>query len=239
MWRGSLTFETPMLWAHRLPRDVPLRRPDRDHPRVAAAGLPPVGQLLRGRALPLRGLRHRRVRGVRRLLLLVAEADRADAERAARARSTSGRRSSGSTRRSSSSTGSVSRACRAGTPTTCPRTGSRPTTGSPPSAPSSSASRCWCSSTTSGSPARHPKVAGGRPLGLRGARWSGRRRCPPPRHNFIVAARGSAPSGPPSTCTIRRRLPPGSPRPTTACWPGSAAARSSSTRARSRRDDGA
>ena len=39
--------------------------------------------LLRGRALPLRGVRHRGVRDVRRLLLLVAEVDRQDAQRAA------------------------------------------------------------------------------------------------------------------------------------------------------------
>ena len=82
MWRGSVTFETPMLWAHRLPRLVRLRRPHRRHPRVAAARLPRLRLLLRRRALPLRGVRHRRVRDVRRLLLLVAEVDRQDAQRA-------------------------------------------------------------------------------------------------------------------------------------------------------------
>ena len=82
MWRGKLTFETPMLWSHRLPRDVPLRRPDRHHPVEPRPGLPRVGLLLRGGALPLRGVRHRGVRDVRRVLLLVAEVDRPHARRA-------------------------------------------------------------------------------------------------------------------------------------------------------------
>ena len=84
MWGGSLSFDTPMLWAVGLPGDVPVRRPDRRHPGQPAAGLPRVGLLLRGRALPLRRVRHGGVRDVRRLLLLVAEDDRPDARRAAR-----------------------------------------------------------------------------------------------------------------------------------------------------------
>ena len=83
-----------------LPGDVPLRRPDRHHPVGAAAGLRGLRQLFRRGALPLRRVRHRRVRDVRRLLLLVAEDHRQDAGRAARARSTSGCSSSASTRRS-------------------------------------------------------------------------------------------------------------------------------------------
>ena len=67
----------------RLPGDVPVRRPDRHDPGLAAAGLPGLRHLLRGGALPLRRVRHRRVRDVRRLLLLVAEDDRPDARRAA------------------------------------------------------------------------------------------------------------------------------------------------------------
>jgi cytochrome c oxidase subunit 1 len=55
MWRGSLTFETPMLWA--------------------------IGFLV---TFPLRGVWHRGVRDVLWLLLLVAEVDRQDAQRAAR-----------------------------------------------------------------------------------------------------------------------------------------------------------
>src|SRR3712207_8633508 len=49
-----------------------------------SARLPRVRHLLRGGALPLRGLRHGRLRHVLRLLLLVAEVDRQDAERDAR-----------------------------------------------------------------------------------------------------------------------------------------------------------
>ena len=81
MWRGSITFETPML-GDRLPGHLPLRRSDRHHPGFAAARLPRVRHLLRRRPLPLRGLRHRGVRDVRGLLLLVAQVDRQDAERA-------------------------------------------------------------------------------------------------------------------------------------------------------------
>jgi cytochrome c oxidase subunit 1 len=66
MWRGHLTFEPPMLFA--VGRD----------PRLTPAGLPRHRLLLRRRPLPLRRLRHRRVRDVRRLLLLVAEDDRED-----------------------------------------------------------------------------------------------------------------------------------------------------------------
>ena len=84
MWGGSMSFDTPMLWSHRLPDHVPVRRPDRHHPGQPAAGLPRLRLLLRGRALPLRRVRHRGVRDVRRLLLLVAEDDRPDARRAAR-----------------------------------------------------------------------------------------------------------------------------------------------------------
>ncbi len=50
----------------RLPGVVRLRRSDRRHPRVAAAGLPPFGLVLRRRALPLRRVRHGRLRDVRR-----------------------------------------------------------------------------------------------------------------------------------------------------------------------------
>ena len=81
MWGGKLTFDTPMLWAHRLPRDLPLRWSHRRHPRQPGARLPPHRQLLRRGALPLRRLRHRRLRDVRWLLLLVAQAHRSDARR--------------------------------------------------------------------------------------------------------------------------------------------------------------
>ena len=84
LWRGSLTFETPIAVEHRLPHHVPLRRPDRYHPRFTAAGLPRLGLLLRGGALPLCGVRHRGVCHVCGLLLLVAQVDRQDAQRTPR-----------------------------------------------------------------------------------------------------------------------------------------------------------
>ena len=81
----------------RVPGDVPVRWPDRDHPVQPGPGLPPVRLLLRRGALPLRRVRHRGLRDVRRVLLLVAQADRPDARRDAGARSTSGCCSSAST----------------------------------------------------------------------------------------------------------------------------------------------
>ena len=39
MWRGQLTFETPMLWCDRLPGHVPAGRPDRRAAGQPAAGL--------------------------------------------------------------------------------------------------------------------------------------------------------------------------------------------------------
>ena len=84
MWRGSVTFETPMMFALGFLVVVRVRRSHRRHPRVAAAGLPRLRLVLRRRALPLRRVRHCRVRDVRRLLLLVAEVHGPDAERAPR-----------------------------------------------------------------------------------------------------------------------------------------------------------
>ena len=46
---------------HRVPGIVPVRRADRGHPGLPAAGLPRQRLLLRGRPLPLRALRHRGV----------------------------------------------------------------------------------------------------------------------------------------------------------------------------------
>ena len=66
MWGGSLSFDTPMLWSIGFLDDVPVRWPDRHHPGQPAAGLPRLRLLLRGGALPLRRVRHRRVRDVRR-----------------------------------------------------------------------------------------------------------------------------------------------------------------------------
>ncbi len=69
MWKGQLTFETPMLFCGRLPGHVPARRSDRSHAGQPADRLPRHRQLFRGGAFPLRALRHHRVRDVRRRLL--------------------------------------------------------------------------------------------------------------------------------------------------------------------------
>ena len=81
----------------RLPDRVPVRRPDRHHPGLAADGLRGQRLLLRRRALPLRAVRHGGVLHVRRVLLLVAEVDRQDAQLPPSASGTSGRCSSAST----------------------------------------------------------------------------------------------------------------------------------------------
>ena len=54
MWKGSLTFETPMLFAHRLPVPVHARRLHRPGARARAGRHPAARHLLRGGALPLR-----------------------------------------------------------------------------------------------------------------------------------------------------------------------------------------
>jgi cytochrome c oxidase subunit 1 len=79
MWGGSISMRTPMLWAVGFlttflfggMTGVILAQP--------ATGFPGDRYLLCGCAFSLRGVRHRRVRHVRRLLLLVAQAHRPDA----------------------------------------------------------------------------------------------------------------------------------------------------------------
>ena len=68
----------------RVPGHVLVRRHHRRHPGLPAAQLRRVRLLFHRRALPLRAGRHGAVRDVRRVLLLVAEDDRQDAEQQAR-----------------------------------------------------------------------------------------------------------------------------------------------------------
>ena len=124
MWRGQLTFETPMLWSIGFMvtfllgglTGVLLASPPLDW-HVSDT-------LLRRRALPLRRLRHRRVRRLRRHLLLVPEDVRPDDGREARQAALLDDLHRLPRARSWSSTGWATRACRAGTPTTCRPTGS-------------------------------------------------------------------------------------------------------------------
>ena len=67
---------------HRLPGHVPVRWPVRRAAGQPADRLPRLRHVLRGGALPLRAVRHDRVRGLRRGLLLVPEDDRPDDGRA-------------------------------------------------------------------------------------------------------------------------------------------------------------
>ena len=73
MWGGKLRFTTPMLFAIGLVIDVHHRRPLGRHPRGRPGRHPADRHLLHRRPLPLRALRWRRPRPLRRLLLLVAE----------------------------------------------------------------------------------------------------------------------------------------------------------------------
>ena len=84
MWGGKLRFTTAMLFAIGLDRRVHDRRPVRRHPRRGAVGHAADRHLLHRRPLPLRAVRRRRARPLRRLLLLVAEGLRQDAQREAR-----------------------------------------------------------------------------------------------------------------------------------------------------------
>jgi cytochrome c oxidase subunit 1 len=81
MWGGSLTFHTP-IWALGFLDDLPLRRHHGRHDGQPGDRLPHLRHLLHRGPLPLHDLRHRGVRDVRRLLLLVAEAHRPHARRA-------------------------------------------------------------------------------------------------------------------------------------------------------------
>ena len=202
MWGGISVLRHPHAVVDRLPDDVPVRRPDRHHPGQPAAGLPRLRLLLRGRALPLRRLRHRGVRDVRRLLLLVAEDDRPDARRAARQGALLA-----AVRRLPHHVPGPALAGRRGHAAPLRRLPARATasprsTRSPRSARSCSAPRRCRSSTTSGSRARGRRSRS-TTRGAGAARWSGRR---PARRRGTTSSpsRGSARSRRPSTCTTRR-----------------------------------
>ena len=188
MWGGIISFRHAHALGHRLPDHVPVRRPHRRHPGQPAAGLPGVRLLLRGGALPLRRLRHGRVRDVRRLLLLVAEVDRPDARRAARqgalldavhrlphhvpGPALAGRRGHAAPLRRLPARRRLHHAQ--------PDLHRR--------ARSCSAPRRCRSSTTSGSPGTNPMVKADDPWGWgRSLEWA--TSCPPPRHNFTSLPR--------------------------------------------------
>ena len=72
MYGGRISFASPMLFCHRLPVDVPDRRPDGHHAGGGPVRLPAPRQLLRGRPLPLGPDRRHAVRRLRRHPLLVS-----------------------------------------------------------------------------------------------------------------------------------------------------------------------
>ena len=81
MFRGQLTFSTPLLYRDRLPDDVPDRRHQRRVQRGRAGRLRPPRHVLGRGPHPLRPVRRLGLRGLRRPLLLVAQDVRADAQR--------------------------------------------------------------------------------------------------------------------------------------------------------------
>ena len=124
MWRGSITFETPDALGHRLPGDVPLRRPDRRHPGEPARWTSTC-------RTPTSWWRTSTTSSSAPSCSRCSPASTsggpsspARCSTSAWASCTSGCCSSASTPRSSSSTGWASRACPGGMPTTWPRTAS-------------------------------------------------------------------------------------------------------------------
>ena len=97
MWSGRIAAQDADALDARLLRDLRLRRPDRRDARGRAAEHAGARHLLRRRAPSLRADRRRGVSAVRRLLLLVSEDHRPDAQRAARALGVRAASSSGST----------------------------------------------------------------------------------------------------------------------------------------------
>ena len=124
MWKGQLTFETPMLFSVGFLVDLPARRALGCAAGQPADRLPRHRLLLRGRALPLRAVRHHRVRHLRRHLLLVPEDDGPAARRAAGQAALLADVHRLPHHIPGAALGRATRACRAATPTTCPPTGS-------------------------------------------------------------------------------------------------------------------
>ena len=143
MWHGSLSFETPMLFALAFLFLFTIGGFSGLMLGHRAGRLPVPRHLLRRRALPLRAGAGRRVRDHGRRLLLAAEVDRPHVRRRSSPSCTSGCRRSSSTCCSSRSTSSGSPACRGASPTT--RRSSPTGTWCPRSARSASASRSCCS----------------------------------------------------------------------------------------------
>ena len=81
MWRGQLMLLDAAAVRPRLPVDVPHRRHQRRVQRLGAGRLRPPRHVLGRRPPPLRAVRRLGLRGHRRLLLLVPEDDRPDAQR--------------------------------------------------------------------------------------------------------------------------------------------------------------
>ena len=205
MWRGHLSFETPMLFAIGFLITFLLGGLTGVILGLAAAGLPRHRHLLRGGPLPLRGLRHRGVRDVRRLLLLVAEDDRQDARRPPRQDPLLDAVHRLPHHVPGPALARRARACRGAL-----RRLQRRSTASPTLNLISSIGAFLLGASTlpflynvyRTAQARRRRSTVDDPWGFGNSlEWA--TSCPPPRHNFTSHAAASAPSAPPSTCTTR------------------------------------
>ena len=190
----------------RVPGDLPVRRPDRRHAGLAAARLPRHRHLLRGGALPLRAVRHHRVRRLRRDLLLVPEVHRPLPGRAAGQAALLA-----DLHRLPHHVPGPALARQRGHAPPLRRLPARRRLHHPEhhlhaSARSCSAPRCCRSSATSTSPTGSASSAPPTTRGATATRWSGR---PPARRRGTTSprCRGSAPSGRPSRRTTRTCSP--------------------------------
>ena len=166
----------------RVPDPVPGRRADRRDPRLAPGRLPAPRLVLRRRPHALRAVRRLGVRAVRGHLLLVPEVHRQAAARGLgpRALRADVRRLQPDVPRAAQAR--ASKACPAGSPATCPTTGSPRSTGCRRSARSSSARRrcpfLWNVWRTR----KRGTPAGDNPWGGHTLEWA--TTSPPPPHNF-------------------------------------------------------